>query len=171
MSVVDLSVTPVLVELQDCLSTQVAQVTFPPFGVACLRPGDRVDLLLSTTRDECCEGLAWVRVVGGFDSAKFPAPDQLPTKCIGDRMAVVLEMGVARCAPTPDATAIPTCEEWTEVTQRVMDDWAAMRRAARCFQALNPTRLMIRGGWQPLPTEGGCVGGTLLVTVAVQDCD
>jgi hypothetical protein len=167
---IDLSVRPVVDVLLACLEQEIARVETPP-QVVCLRPGASVELLMSTVRDECCEGLAWVRVATIYPSSNFPTPDSEPTKCSPYQYAAVLEMGVARCAPTPGAEDIPSCEEWTDVTYAVLDDAAAMRRAVCCFTAIEKPRLVVVGTWQPAPTEGGCVGGSMTVTVAVGDCD
>lgn len=168
--VLDLSVRPVADLLVACLGQEVAKVANPP-AVTCLRPGDQVALLVSTVRDECCEGLAWVRVVNIYPSNSFPQQDVTVAGCGVMAWAAVLEMGVARCAPTPPAEDIPSCEEWTDATYAQLDDAAAMRRALCCFAAAEPRRLLLPGIWQPLPIDGGCMGGTMLVTVAIGDCD
>jgi hypothetical protein len=84
--------------------------------------------------------------------------------------AVVLELGAARCAPTTDAATIPSCGQWLAVSRAVLDDRAAMVRAVCCWAA--DTRLLwLAGAWQPLATEGGCVGGTMTVTIAAPACE
>lgn len=167
----DLSVRPVVDILVACLEQAVATVPKPP-KVTCLRPGEQVALMLSSAgRDECCEGLAWVRVASIYPSNTFPAQDITVAGCGVVAWAATIELGVARCAPTPPAEEIPSCEEWTDATYAILDDAAAMRRALCCFAAAEKYRLMLPGIWTPLPIDGGCMGGTMLVTVAIGDCD
>lgn len=167
---VDLSLTPVIDDLLACLADEVALVADPPAQVM-LRPGTQIELLLSTTRDECCEGLAWVRPVSIYPSASFPVQDADYRHCWPVQWAAVLEMGVARCAPTPEASQLTSAQEWDAVTHAVLDDAAAMRRAMCCFTMLRPDWMYLIGLWQPIATEGGCLGGTMLVTVMLGDCD
>lgn len=173
--VADPLVMPLARELLDCFEVEIAKVSDPPTYVG-LRPGTVVDFLLSTGHDECCQGLAWVRPAGFLPSSRtFPAQDETP---IGDppgtrAWAVTLELGAVRCAPTPDANAIPTTAQWDDVTQAVMDDAAAMRRAICCFIAASPSRKKrtVPGLWQPVAVQGGCVGGVIPVTILGPACD
>lgn len=173
MAVQDPVVMPLARELLECLEQEIAKVPSPPLRTG-LRTGTVVAHLLSTSDDECCQGLAWVRpVTFAPSSAVFPVPDSTPVKTGVRSWAVQLEIGAIRCAPTPDEHHIPTAEEWDETTQAVMDDAAAMRRAVCCFAELKQGRWgrMVVGAWTPLPVEGGCVGGTLVVTVQGPACD
>lgn len=173
MTLSDRTVTPVAEALLECFRDEISQVAAPPASV-CLRTGDRVDLLMAQYRNECCEGLAWVRVANTYPSTvKFPYPDTEPTTCMPDRRATVLELGAVRCAPMANMDTIPSCEEWTAVSRAVQDDEAAMWRALTCWAELaeNMDRLWLPGQWSPLTTEGGCVGGILPVTVAINACD
>lgn len=166
-------VMPLAQELLACLDQEVVKVENPPLHIG-LRPGTVVDHLLSTSEDECCDGLAWVRPAGFFpSSATFPAQDEAPLPKGTSAWAVTLEMGVVRCAPTPDATSIPSASDWEDVTQAVMDDAAAMRRAICCFidAKQGRTRRVLPGLWQPLSVQGGCVGGILPVTIMGPACD
>lgn len=174
MAIADPVVMPLAYEMLACLEEEIAKVAFPPARVG-LRPGTVVDFLLSTTEDECCEGLAWVRPALFFpSSSRFPLQDEEPPVPYVASWAITLEMGAARCSPTPPETSIPSVAEWNEVVQRVMDDAAAMRRAICCFIAADPVnrrRSVLPGQWQPLDVEGGCVGGTLQVIVRGPACD
>lgn len=174
MAINDPLVMPMAVELLDCLETELALTEDPPFFIG-LRPGSVVDHLLSTESDECCQGLGWVRPVTFYPtSGPFPAQDAVPLKSGPLGWSVVLEMGVVRCAPTPDANAIPTNAQWFDVVQKVMDDAAAMRRAICCYIDADPTRRKLRvmpGAWTPLSVEGGCVGGVLPMTILGPACD
>lgn len=174
MVVFDPMVMPLAYELLGCLEQEIAKVLKPPKYTG-LRPGSSVDFLLSTTSDECCEGLAWVRVVRFYpSSARFPLQDEEPSVPFIGSWAIVLEMGAVRCAPTPAETSIPTNDQWNAVVQAIMDDGAAMRRALCCFLDADPVnrrRSTLAGDWEPLDVEGGCVGGTLQVTVRGPACD
>ena len=174
MAVDDPVVMPLALELLDCLEQEVNKVEFPPERVG-LRPGREVDFLLSTTEDECCQGLAWVRPALFYPSSdRFPLQAEEPQVPYVGSWAIQLEMGAVRCAPTTPETSIPSVAEWNAVVQKVMDDAAAMRRAICCFIDIDPVnrkRNVLAGQWQPLDVEGGCVGGTLTVTVRGPACD
>lgn len=174
MAIFDPVVMPLARELLACLEQEVDKVLNPPLYRG-LRPGQVVDHLLSTTSDECCSGLAWVRVAGFVpSSADFPTPDSNPALGLTRAWAITLEMGVVRCSPTPDETLIPTNEQWDTVVQAIMDDAAAMRRAICCFIDIDPvkrTKSVLPLEWTPLDVEGGCVGGTLQVVVRGPACD
>lgn len=174
--VADPMVAPIAADLVVCLAAELAKVPNPvSVGVrpVCLRPGDRVDLLISQTSDECCDGLSWVRMVRIYPSGhgRFPAQDGETTPCDVLRWAVVFELGAVRCSPTPDADVLPSCEEWTETTLDQYDDLAAIRRAVCCYAQGNTERLTIISSGEPITTEGGCTGVTLLVTISAPPCD
>ncbi len=133
----------------------------------CLRPGNVVELLMSTTRDECCEGAAWVRV--GPIYPGFPDPDDQVVTCWPTAWSVVLEMGAARCAMTPGPEDIPTCDEYTALTRELLADSAAMLCAVACFIATAEQRIRV-AAWEPAPIEGRCAGGTMQITVAFEPC-
>lgn len=174
MVIFDPMVMPLALELLACLEQEVDKVLNPPVYRG-LRPGQVVDHLISTTSDECCQGLAWVRpVLFVPSSGVFPQQDDQPVPRGVNAWAITLEMGVVRCAPTPDENSIPTNEQWLEVVQAVMDDAAAMRRAYCCFVDIDPNarkKYTLALEWQPLDTEGGCVGGTLQIVVRGPACD
>lgn len=174
MPIFDQVVMPLARELLACLGQEIAKVENPPKYVG-LRPGNVVAHLLSTSEDECCSGLAWVRPVTFYPTGNgpFPAQDETPLKTGVKAWAITLEMGAVRCAPTPGADRIPTTEEWDATTQAVMDDAAAMRRALCCFLDADPRRAgrMIAVPWLPLDIEGGCVGGVMEMTVMGPACD
>jgi hypothetical protein len=172
--VADPMVMPLARELLECLDQEISKVDNPPAYVG-LRPGNVVAHLMSTSEDECCSGLAWVRPATFVPSSGvFPVQDPAPIKGGGVRAwAITLELGAVRCAPTPDAESIPTTEEWDAVTQAVMDDAAAMRRALCCFIEADPRRSgrVLAGAWLPLDVEGGCVGGIMNITIQGPACD
>lgn len=174
MSVSDPLVMPLAEELLACYEAELAKMEDPPGSVG-LRPGTVVGFLMSMADDECCSGLAWVRPDAFYpSSAAFPNQDTVAQKQGTRAWAVTLELGYVRCAPTPDASSIPSNDEWREVTQGVMDAAAAMRRAICCFIDAQPTlraQRVLPGQWQPVPVDGGCVGGFLPVTILGPACD
>lgn len=169
-AVTDQSVTPLAAVLLACLAEEVQKVTTPP-RVTTLRPGAQIELLLSRYADECCDGLAWLRVASIYPSENFPDPDIGYSRCAPVQWAAVLEIGVARCAPTPDAQTLTPPDEWTALTLAILDDAAAMRRAVCCWTEVQKDTMYLVGAWTPMTVEGGCTGGSMLVTVAVGDCD
>jgi hypothetical protein len=169
--VTDQSVTPVAELLLECLRQAVADLGDAAPKLVGMRPGLQVDLLMSTYLDECCQGLAWLRLASMYPSDNFPAPDQEASRCGPLRWAAVFELGIARCAPTPPANMLVTPQQWTTAQLAVFDDSAALRRTLCCFGGAERDRLTVAGAWTPLPTAGGCLGGTQLVTVAIDECD
>jgi hypothetical protein len=171
VSTVDQSVSPVLLDLLDCLRTEVDRLLHPPANVS-LRPGSVMELLMSQGRDECCEGVAWVRVIQVYPSSTFPIQDLVwDGPCGPAAWAVQVELGVARCAPTPDMSEIPSSDVWDALSLQVMDDAAAVRKAVCCYTASNLDRMILEGQWLPTAVEGGCVGGAQILTVAIGACD
>lgn len=173
MAVSDPSVMPLARKMLECLGQEIAKVLNPPRYIQ-LRAGNVVDHLMSTHQDECCDGLAWVRPAAFFPSSGvFPTQDPAPVPKGTSAWAITLELGAVRCMPTPDADSIPTADEWDAVTQAVMDDAAAFRRAICCFIDAVPGRAkrVLPGIWQPLSIQGGCVGGILPVTIQGPACD
>jgi hypothetical protein len=174
MPLSDPMASPLAYEMLACFEQELDKEATPP-KYRGRRPGQVVDHLLSTTSDECCEGSAWVRVASFFPSSgKFPEQDQDPLNSGTRAWAVTLELGVVRCAPTPDENSIPSTAQWNAVADAVDDDAASMRRAICCFIEASPTArrgYVLPLDWQPLDVEGGCVGGTLRVIVRGPACD
>lgn len=173
MPIQDPVVMPLAREMLACLEQEIEKVPEPPLYVG-LRAGNVVAHLLSTSEDECCSGLAWVRPATFVpSSAVFPTQDPAPVKGGTKSWAITLELGAVRCAPTPDADRIPTTEEWDAVVQAVMDDAAAIRRAICCFIEAKPGRSgrVLPGAWLPLDVQGGCVGGIMTVVIQGPACD
>lgn len=165
---------PIIDALVAALEVEVQCLDNPPAQVMA-RPGDQIELLLSNAgRDECCEGLGWVRCITIYPSGQnFPAPDGISTACGPLAWAVVLEIGIGRCAPVPGPQEIPSADDWNTVTAAVMDDAAAIRRAVRAFKTLDEweDNLWLVAPWTPFRTEGGCVGGSMQVTIQATTCN
>lgn len=162
---------PVANKLLVCLTTQLQELPSPP-GLIQLRVGADTGPLVGPNVDECCQGLAWVRVASVYPSwDSFPAPDNTWLPCGPLAYAVVLEMGVAFCMPWSDSddefdnVDPPNTTDWSNAFATLMQHQTLMRRAAACCWPATQRRAV--GEWNPLPVEGGCNGGTLRVTVSV----
>lgn len=170
---VDQVAWPLAIRLLGCLEDSVAELQFPPKNIG-LRPGDSVAFYVSRMRDECCEGLAWVRVaqVAPSSSAQWPNPDITPQPCWPLRYAVQLEMGIVRCAPAPGANEIPSQDAWDNLTDLILNDMAAMQNAACCFaDGFDLHGVYLVGAWNPLSIEGACAGGSMTITASAGPCN
>lgn len=155
--------------LLQCLSERLDASAFPlPADKMCLRFGQEVFPSLGSQTDECCTGLAWVRVA---DVRALADPDDTTTgNCpITSARRLTLEMGTARCIPFGTVQAPPTCDQWTEVALKMDSDWAAMEAAVCCLADTVSTLpfgpRVFPGEYQPLGPDGNCVKGTMTVFV------
>lgn len=162
---------PVAQQLLACLTGQLQTLPVPPKYIQ-LRLGQETAPLIGENVDECCAGLAWVRIANIYPSwDSFPAPDNTWLPCGPLAYAVVLEMGVAFCMPWSDSSDSfenrdpPNTQDWAIAASTQMRHMTLMRRAAACCWL--PTQRRAVGEWTPEPVEGGCTGGKLLVTVSV----
>lgn len=156
--------------LLDCLCTQLVQTIEGPVCQCCLHSG------LLVPMDACCDcgngqGQAAIRPVSVYPSTRFPIQDTGFDRCPAQTYAAVLDMSVYRCASTQDdAGNPPSCADQTADTLGLIDDMVAMRRAVVCCLGSNPDDDFVLGAWSPVPVTGGCQGGTMLVTVRIDDC-
>lgn len=102
-------------------------------------------------------GMAWVRLVLSFPSDTFPLP-AIDQYC-GKPLAYQIEMGVARCWPTPEDGAFPEPDEAGSAILDILSDHDAMRRAALCCA---DEWMIWLEGYSPF-NSGGCAGGTWTV--------
>jgi hypothetical protein len=132
-----------------------------------LRAGAEVTPLLSTTGDECCRGLGWVRIANITGVRQLN--DTVTTAgCFGQERVLTLELGTARCAPTPGASTIPTEDQWTAVALLLDEDNGAMERAICC--AFGDVDDVAVGQYQPFGQDGNCIGATTTVQIAMEAC-
>lgn len=143
-----------------------------PVRCCCVLPGAEVawdDCTCDGRRD----GMAWVRIVQDYQTAEFPRPYNGHTGPCGgayDGWAIILELGVLRCAPTVNERGrLPRCDQQHAAARRAQADKHIMRRAVACCGWAGE-RDVIENGWQALGPEGGCHGGILTVTVNQQAC-
>lgn len=171
MAIVDLVATPLAMRLLVCLGEQVALLEKPPANVM-LRSGNQVNFLMSLSKNECCNGLAWVRVsqIAPSSGQNFPAQDLIPQRCGTQRYAVELEMGIVRCAPVATGQAIPSGDIWNISAVDTLADFAAMDRAVCCFLE-GFTGIALQGAWTPLAVQGMCVGGVMNLTASANPCN
>lgn len=173
MGVIDKVIKPVATRMLTCLDEQRLKMdaTVRPKLIG-LRPGNAMAMLLSMTDDECCKGIAWVRVDAVFPSStNFPNPDLQPMQRCGIKQwAVRLEIGIARCAPTTGARTMPSGDTWNEASDLIYDDFAVLNKAICCFTDKYKWA-WVAGQWSPLPVEGRCMGGSMMLTVAAPDCN
>lgn len=172
-SPVDLIATPAARTLLAALTEQLNSLPNPPAKIQ-LRVGQETGPLAGPDTDECCPGLAWVRVTNVYPSwDSFPSQDNTSNPCGPLAYAVVLEMGVAFCMPwsdsdgTMDSLEPPSTADWDSAFTTQMEHQTLMRRAAVC--AWPHTQRRAVGEWSSMAVEGGCTGGKLTVTVSVMN--
>jgi hypothetical protein len=158
-------------QLLDCFRDELEAAPNVP-GKICMRAGE-VPFDAAVGDNDCCTGLAWVRVVRVYPSLAFPDEQTEPMECVSDSYGIDLEMGVVRCHDVGTATTVTPCTSWTSEALQLDDDRAAMRRAICCFvdsTAAFPfgDNQFVFGEWAPVGPAGGCIGGTMVLTVQAQ---
>ena len=156
--------------LLECLRTALlARPAPPPENKIMLRAGQEVTPLLGKNTDECCTGLAWVRVAGVEANRRFAEFERVGT-CFTHTRIALLELGVVRCAPSADVNGVPTADQWTAVALQVDSDYEAMEAALCCaygdLEQLGDNPPIVRQ-YDPLGVDGNCIGGIMTVEVEV----
>lgn len=158
-------------ELLACLQTALlAGPNPPPANKIMLRAGSEVTPLLGTGTDECCTGLGWVRIARVEGARALRELDNVG--CFSQERNLTLEMGVARCAPTAPVSGVPTEDQWTATALQLDADMGAMEAAVCCLAALDDVAVeeLAAGAYEPFGVDGNCIGGTMMVTVAMTNC-
>lgn len=168
----DTLVYPLAEELLSCLCVALEAYPNPP-ARCCLRPGAEVRQDMSLFEDECCDGLAYVRIgAETASSTAFGEEDIGAVNCGPAGLMVVLEMGVFRCAPTTGLDSLVPCTDWTAAALQQANDSAAMRQALCCFgeylQRVRPGAPVQWNAAEPIGPEGGCLGLVRSVSVGVE---
>lgn len=132
-----------------------------------LRAGSEVTPLLSTNGDECCRGLGWVRI-SSITGVRELNDTTSTAGCFGQERVLTLELGTARCAPTPGASTIPTEDQWTAVALMLDEDNGAMERAICC--AFADADDVAVGEYEPFGQDGNCIGAVMTVRIAMEAC-
>lgn len=177
----DTMVMPILINAHACLLTEVGKVANPPLNVH-IRPGAGFTALFDEYRDECCQGIAWVRpgqmIPTGGDWPQQLTSVQGPSASRGrpSQYAIQVELGVYRCIPIISSVSgardeIPIAAQWLAATQEAMDDAAALRRAICCLRSIYGNDSVLEGPVTPLQNEGTCGGQLVVVTVRAPACD
>lgn len=175
VAVADNLLFPKANELLTCLCTAVAANSseeFPAPTLCCLRAGEAVALEISNEQeDECCLGLAYVRIDNfyptGAENAPFPSPssDFALNACAPYAWGLQMEMGIYRCIGLT-----PTCDQWNYAAERQMLDAKSMRQALCCFMKEQDPGSVSVTPWQAKGPAGACIGGTMNITVMVGNC-
>ena len=158
--------------LLDCLQAEIALGPAPidPQYVM-LRAGGEVTPLLGTNDDECCRGLAWVRVAR--TEAVRGLGDPSNVSCYTQERNLVLEMGVVRCAPSASVSGVPTEAQWLESALLLDADHGAMESALCCAfldQDQSAAEEVAVGTYEPFGVDGNCIGGIMTVNVRYSAC-
>lgn len=160
--------------LLGCLETQL-QAPHPwpvPADRVMLRAGEQVIPLASTSTDECCTGLGYVRIAG-VQGVRDVTDRMAASGCFKAERLLTLELGVYRCIPTPDANQIVTAEQWSEAALKLDADWQAME-AAVCCAFGEPEQLRIGpvavGLYEPIGPDANCIGGRTTVNIVMEAC-
>lgn len=159
-------------ELLSCLQMTLAAGPQPiPTEHVMLRAGSEVTPLVGTQRDECCEGLGWVRIQSV--SGVRQIGDTLNVACFEAERDLTLELGVVRCAPSADSSTVPSAAQWMAAALQLDADMGAMEAAICCaFRDLEGSAAeeVSVGEYRPLGVDGNCLGGTMTVTIRMQRC-
>lgn len=160
---------PVAERLRDCLCKMLEDSL--PVKCCCVWYGSEVSW------DDCTiengrEGMAWVRIDSVTPTDRFPNPAATLGPCGAmDGWSVVLELGVLRCAPGISGTgALPGCDDISSAAEKAAHDAHVMRQALLCCDWREQGQRFIPGAWQPVGGDGGCHGGTMMVTVHASGC-
>ena len=152
----------------ECLRTAITAGPYPiPQEKICLRFGERVNPTMGTSEDECCTGLAWVRIAS-VEGLVDPSDPNFGN-CVPTLRRLTLELGTARCIPFGSVAAGPTCDQWTEAALKMDADLSAIESALCCasdqVEDLNGGTRVVPGLYEPFGPDGNCITGTMLVTL------
>lgn len=151
-------------ELLNCYDVALTDPSFPATpATICLRHGDSVSPLLGTQTDECCSGLAWVRI-----KSVSPLRSETLPGCPSAERRVVLELGGVHCLPWGTTEAPPACDQWTAVALLADAYHDAMEKALCCLRGAltrDQAEQIEAGEYVPTGPDANCVGGTMEVIV------
>lgn len=150
--------------LLECYRTALEARAEPPAKIS-LRHGEVVTPQLGTNEDECCSGVAWVRIVS---VERLRDLDDFNSHCAGAERRVTLEMGAASCLPWGTTQAPITADQWDAVAAR-QDVYHDAMEAALCCAWSDLARELgtqaVAGPYEPGGPDGNCVSGTMQVIV------
>lgn len=122
--------------------------------------------------DECCDGIAWVRVARIIATHGDGTPvSEIPNSSVPTMGAsITLEAGILRCVTTPvdGQGRAPSPEEFTADALQAAADRTQLRMAVLCdfpadIIAIDADGQAV-GAWVPI-SVGGCGGGFLTLDV------
>lgn len=160
----------VLDGLASCLRTKLAEQKAETCFTSMIPGHQVVDDYCDCSNEGC--GQATVRVTTVFPSSKFPTPDngnaaQGTGGSCGAPLVATIELAIRRCEPTGDGQGNPpTILQQTTAALRVVGDIAIIRAAVECCDAVT-SRTHQLGSWTPLPSTGGCGGGSWPLNVSL----
>lgn len=178
----DMMVMPVLVAALQCLKSFAPIWPNAP-QLFQVRPGNSFTASADSAFDECCAGVAWVRMGTMWPTDNFPVQKVDVGVAEETDWAVQVEFGIQRCIPTQGDDgvygSVVTTAQWLAATMQETDDAAMLRKAACClrdsyvgFQGRPLGNSgFIMGTQTPLENSGPCGGIMLLTTVRVPACD
>lgn len=127
--------------------------------------------------DVCCdcgdgEGQAYVQIASVAPTDNFPATQTGAMRCPPSGFAAQFVVGIIRCAAVVDDQGRPpSSARLTADAVKVHRDRAIVQEVMRCcyLDDADPGSYVI-GTWTPLGPQGGCVGGSTPILVAVPAC-
>lgn len=153
----------------------------PPVGMPIPRDVCRVsgtelaeDVDPLTSRDRCCDGLAWVRINDAYPSSDFPVPDPIGNKCWPVAWAQRYEVGILGCYPSD--TPMLTCSQLNVMAEQDAARIQYLKRVACCFGdrlKANPRtrgRLWVVEGIAVQGPRGGCLSRVMSVLIQIPRC-
>jgi hypothetical protein len=127
--------------------------------------------------DTCCdcgtgEGMAYVQIASVAPTDNFPSPQTGAMRCPPSGYSAQLVVGILRCAAVlDDQGRAPSSARMTADAAKVHRDRAIVQEALRCcYLADADPGTYVIGTWTPLGPQGGCVGGSTPIQVAVPAC-
>lgn len=159
---------PVANQLLSCLCTAVLRNPKPPRECG-FRVGETGDPLAGIQEDECCGGLAFLRLSRIYPSTNIPNQNPDPIIC-SLLWAAEFEMGIWRCVDVGTMMAPPTQQQWNEVNTDQLNDFASIRDALCCYynwsQQTNQGPVVSIEEWAPKgDPEGGCYGSSITISI------
>lgn len=139
----------------------------------CLMPGSEVEW-------NCCteDGQLSVGLVASYPSSSFPIPDSTTGPCQLPYMAHTLAVTLLRCSPGGSTNRGPTCEQYQDAAQRLLEDVELVQDALMCCLSdqdsynvlLGVGYKWVLGTLTTVGPEGGCVGFVQQLTVGLPTC-
>lgn len=166
------TLAPIIERTLTCLVTRLNDLDVP-VRRAFWHPGTTAPWDACGESGDGAEGQVWVAVPRVYPSDNFPVETTAAHRCAPRGFAAELTVGVLRCAAVVDDHGrAPSAEAVTDDALKVSRDRSIVLDAIVCClmgEDADPGTYRL-GGWTPLGPDGGCVGGTWSVTVAVPPC-